>query len=96
MRPPRLADIRRKTWAEMYPSTVRRATPQAPPRLFGQFPEVVRFSETFAGPSSQTLLVAPMATAGLAVGRYLVRALILGEVTGGEGESVKFENTGGG
>lgn len=35
-----------------------------------------------------------MATAGLAAKRYLVRALTLGVVTRGEGESVKFENTG--
>jgi hypothetical protein len=34
-----------------------------------------------------------MALAGLTVRRYLVRALILGAVTGDEGESVKFDNT---
>jgi len=37
----------------------------------------------------------PMALAGLAVMRYLVHALTLGAVTGGEGESVKLENPGG-
>jgi hypothetical protein len=36
----------------------------------------------------------PMATAGLAAKRYLVRALTLGVVTRGEGESVKPENPG--
>jgi ABC-type glycerol-3-phosphate transport system permease component len=44
----------------------------------------------------ETVVALPMATAGLAVRHYLVRALTLGAVTEGEGESVKFENTGGG
>jgi hypothetical protein len=35
----------------------------------------------------------PMATAGLAAKRYLIRALTLGAVTRGERESVRFENT---
>ena len=43
-----------------------------------------------------TVVALPMATAGLAVRRYLVRALTLGAVTECEGESVKGENTGGG
>jgi hypothetical protein len=43
-----------------------------------------------------TVVALPMALAGLAVRRYLVRAPSLGAVSGGEGESVKFENTGGG
>jgi hypothetical protein len=41
-----------------------------------------------------TVVALPMATVGLAVRRYLVRALTLGAVTRGEGESVKRENTG--
>ena len=41
-----------------------------------------------------TVVALPMATAGLAAKRYLVRALTLGVVARGEGESVKFENTG--
>jgi hypothetical protein len=44
----------------------------------------------------ETVVALPMALAGLAVMRYLVHALTLGAVTGGEGESVKLENTGGG
>lgn len=41
-----------------------------------------------------TVVALPMATAGLAAKRYLVRALTLGVVARGEGERVKFENTG--
>ena len=128
-----LAATRRKKWAEKYLSMVRRATPQAPPRLFGRFLEVVRFSEVLAfrgrvalrdaafvlrsrkrsrdqvarpcwrpppGLIAQTgvnwgqltaigtVVALPMATAGLAAKRYLVRALTLGAVTKGEGECV--------
>jgi hypothetical protein len=43
-----LAGTRRKKWAEKYLSMVRRATLQAPPKLFGRFLEVVRFTEVLA------------------------------------------------
>ena len=42
-----------------------------------------------------TVVALPIALAGLAIRRYLVRAVTLGAVAGGEGESVKFEDTGG-
>jgi hypothetical protein len=44
----------------------------------------------------ETAVALPMALAGLAARRYLVRALTLGAAIGSKGESVKFENTGGG
>jgi multiple sugar transport system permease protein len=42
-----------------------------------------------------TVVALPMATGDLAVRRYLVRAPTLGAVTGGEGQSVIVEKTGG-
>jgi hypothetical protein len=41
-----------------------------------------------------TVVALSIALAGRAIRRYLVRALALGAVAGGEGASVKFENTG--
>ena len=41
-----------------------------------------------------TVVALPMATAGLAAKRCLVRALTLGVAIGGEEGSMKFENTG--
>jgi ABC-type glycerol-3-phosphate transport system permease component len=41
-----------------------------------------------------TVVELPIALANLAIRRYLVRALTLGAVAGGEEARVKFENTG--
>ena len=42
----------------------------------------------------ETVVALPMALAGPAVRRYVVRMLTLGAAIGGEEESMKFENTG--